>query len=97
VILELFAGSTVEMHGNIRFLVCPSCKARALMTEHFLRQLRSKKPIKCRSCEHGQLRCCILLYDDAEGVGRAFGLLSAFRLAFILCDGGETFACTAHK
>eukprot|EP00884_Botryococcus_braunii_P018026 jgi/Botrbrau1/4907/Bobra.118_1s0020.2 len=59
-------GSTVEMHGNIRFLVCPSCKARALMTEHFLRQLRSKKPIKCRSCEHGQLRCCILLYDDAE-------------------------------
>ncbi len=60
-------GQTVEMHGNINQLVCPSCGVVVMMTPALLRKLRSKKPVPCAKCNCGAIRCRIMLYDDAEG------------------------------
>ena len=61
-------GQTVEMHGNINQLVCPSCGVVVMMTPALLRKLRSKKPVPCTKCNCGAIRCRIMLYDDAEGI-----------------------------
>ncbi|KAL0035673.1 hypothetical protein WJX79_007444 [Trebouxia sp. C0005] len=60
------AGQTVEMHGNINQLVCPSCGVVVMMTPALLRKLRSKKPVPCTKCNCRAIRCRIMLYDDAE-------------------------------
>ncbi|KAL0025490.1 hypothetical protein WJX77_005468 [Trebouxia sp. C0004] len=60
------AGQTVEMHGNINQLVCPSCGVVVMMTPALLRKLRSKKPVPCTKCTCRAIRCRIMLYDDAE-------------------------------
>lgn len=61
------AGLTVEMHGNINQLVCPSCGVVVMMTPALLRKLRSKKAIPCTKCDCQAVRCRIMLYDDGEG------------------------------
>lgn len=61
------AGLTVEMHGNINQLVCPSCGVVVMMTPVLLRKLKSKKAIPCTKCDCEALRCRIMLYDDGEG------------------------------
>lgn len=60
-------GLTVEMHGNINQLVCPSCGVVVMMTPVLLRKLKSKKAIPCTKCDCEALRCRIMLYDDGEG------------------------------
>ncbi|KAL3136423.1 hypothetical protein ABBQ38_005680 [Trebouxia sp. C0009 RCD-2024] len=59
-------GLTVEMHGNINQLVCPSCGVVVMMTPVLLRKLKSKKAIPCTKCDCEALRCRIMLYDDGE-------------------------------
>ena len=64
-------GSTVELHGNVRRLVCRSCGARGALTPHSLRDMREDKPLRCprdnsTSCPPGSARTGILLYDDAD-------------------------------
>ena len=66
-IIVVITGQTVEMHGNINQLVCPSCGVVVMMTPALLRKLRSKKPVPCTKCDCGAIRCRIMLYDDAEG------------------------------
>ena len=61
------AGLTVEMHGNINQLVCPTCGVVVMMTPALLRKLKSKKAIPCTKCDCEALRCRIMLYDDGEG------------------------------
>ena len=63
----LLTGLTVEMHGNINQLVCPSCGVVVMMTPALLRKLRSKKAVPCTKCDCQSIRCRIMLYDDAEG------------------------------
>lgn len=60
-------GLTVEMHGNINQLVCPSCGVVVMMTPALLRKLKSKKAIPCTKCDCAAIRCRIMLYDDGEG------------------------------
>ncbi len=67
IIIVVITGQTVEMHGNINQLVCPSCGVVVMMTPALLRKLRSKKPVPCTKCNCGAIRCRIMLYDDAEG------------------------------
>lgn len=35
------SGVTVEMHGNVRHLVCPECHATRLMTAALAKQVRA--------------------------------------------------------
>ena len=70
-IIAHLAGKTVEMHGNINQLVCPSCGVVVLMTPGLLRKLRSKKAIPCSKCDCQAVRCRIMLYDDAEGTSQS--------------------------
>ena len=68
IVIVVTTGQTVEMHGNINQLVCPSCGVVVMMTPALLRKLRSKKPVPCTKCNCGAIRCRIMLYDDAEGI-----------------------------
>jgi len=67
IVIVIITGQTVEMHGNINQLVCPSCGVVVMMTPALLRKLRSKKPVPCTKCDCEAIRCRIMLYDDAEG------------------------------
>ncbi len=67
IVIVVITGQTVEMHGNINQLVCPSCGVVVMMTPALLRKLRSKKPVPCTKCDCEAIRCRIMLYDDAEG------------------------------
>uniref|UniRef100_A0A7S1XCA0 Deacetylase sirtuin-type domain-containing protein n=1 Tax=Tetraselmis chuii TaxID=63592 RepID=A0A7S1XCA0_9CHLO len=62
------AASTVEMHGNIRQLVCAECQCWAYMDTSKSRQIRRKQVVKCGICGKGEgLRPRVMLYDDDEG------------------------------
>lgn len=61
-------GEVVEMHGNIRQMVCVECHQVQPLTAALLRRLKAKQHIACpASPEHPPMRCRIMLYDDAEG------------------------------
>ncbi|GLI64199.1 hypothetical protein VaNZ11_007381 [Volvox africanus] len=60
-------GSTVEMHGNIRQLVCPTCHAVEPLSRHNINVMRAQQPVPCASCGQDQLRFKVMLYDDGEG------------------------------
>ena len=64
---SLDAGNTVEMHGNIRQLVCPDCRTVTALDEALLKSLKAKTPVPCTSCPCPTVRCRIMLYDDAQG------------------------------
>ncbi|GMH35657.1 hypothetical protein BSKO_03525 [Bryopsis sp. KO-2023] len=58
---------TVEMHGNIRQLVCPECCHVVSLDKVLARQLSLKRLRQCPKCPDGILRFKIMLYDDEEG------------------------------
>ncbi|EFJ51650.1 hypothetical protein VOLCADRAFT_116301 [Volvox carteri f. nagariensis] len=60
-------GSTVEMHGNIRQLVCPTCHAVEPLSRHNISLMRAQQPVPCSACGQDQLRFKVMLYDDDEG------------------------------
>lgn len=60
-------GITVEMHGNIRQLVCPSCHSVEPLSDDSITALKAKEPIRCQKCSEDSLRFKVMLYDDAEG------------------------------
>ena len=65
------AGQTVEMHGNVHYLVCAECKGTAPLTSTLARQLQHKRPVACRACGEGEeMRFKVMLYEDAEGEAR---------------------------
>lgn len=59
-------GITVELHGNIRHLVCPECHHLLEVDESDLVLLRKRKTRQCQQCGKGTLRFKIMLYDDEE-------------------------------
>ena len=64
----VYAGQVVEMHGNIRQMVCVKCHTVKPLTAALLRKLKAKKPIPCASCPgNPTMRCRVMLYDDDEG------------------------------
>jgi len=83
IVIVVTTGQTVEMHGNINQLVCPSCGVVVMMTPALLRKLKSKKPVPCTKCNCGAIRCRIMLYDDAEGTCCCTLLLSFFLLLIL--------------
>ena len=59
-------GATVELHGNVRYLVCPHCGHTLEVDESDLVLLRKHKTRTCHKCDEGTLRFKIMLYDDEE-------------------------------
>lgn len=59
-------GDVVELHGNVKHLVCPSCEHVAEARPGDLALLKKCLPRMCPSCHKGQLRFKIMLYDDHE-------------------------------
>lgn len=57
----------VELHGNIRQLVCPKCGAVEQLTRTAINQMKLRQAIPCKACTEGELRFRIVLYDDDEG------------------------------
>ncbi len=68
------AGVTVEMHGNVHYLVCPQCHATAPMSAALAAQIRARVPVPCTApgCAGGLMRFKVMMYDDGEGRGRPF-------------------------
>lgn len=68
------AGVTVEMHGNVHFLVCPQCHATAPMSASLARRIRGRELVFCTApgCGRGLMRFQVMMYDDGEG-GRGTG------------------------
>ncbi|GFH12855.1 deacetylase sirtuin-type domain-containing protein, partial [Haematococcus lacustris] len=60
-------GSTVEMHGNIRQLVCPACFSVEPLTRQAINTMKEQKAIQCPSCAADELRFKVMLYDDDQG------------------------------
>ena len=62
-------GVTVEMHGNVRRLVCPACHATLPMTAALARALKAQQPVACPSpgCGNAAMRFKVMMYGDAEG------------------------------
>ncbi|GAB4820047.1 hypothetical protein N2152v2_007093 [Parachlorella kessleri] len=60
------AGITVEMHGNVRLLVCTECAATLELNPALVRQLKAQKPVPCHVCQHEALRFKVMMYEDAE-------------------------------
>lgn len=62
------SGVTVEMHGNVRHLVCPECHATRPMTAALAKQIRSKVAVPCGApgCSHDAMRFKVMMYDDGE-------------------------------
>ncbi|KAL4422791.1 hypothetical protein ABPG75_008988 [Micractinium tetrahymenae] len=62
------AGVTVEMHGNVHYLVCPECHAMAPMSAALARQIRGREPVPCAApgCGQGTMRFKVMMYDDGE-------------------------------
>jgi NAD-dependent SIR2 family protein deacetylase len=78
------AGQTLEMHGNIHELVCPSCGNVTEVTPPHLKRMRAKQPLPCR-CGEAHLRMRIMLYNDDEGEGLCLFCVEScvlFRLLF---------------
>ena len=72
-------GSTVELHGSARRVVCRACGARADLSAAALRDMRAGRPLACpaaaassssssssSSCPPGSGRTGVLLYDDPD-------------------------------
>ncbi|PRW33021.1 DHS-like NAD FAD-binding domain-containing [Chlorella sorokiniana] len=62
------SGVTVEMHGNVRHLVCPECHATRPMTAALAKQIRAKVAVPCGAagCSHDAMRFKVMMYDDGE-------------------------------
>ena len=107
-IIVVITGQTVEMHGNINQLVCPSCGVVVMMTPALLRKLRSKKPVPCTKCDCGAIRCRIMLYDDAAGTclckppliffcASVLFFFFFFHSMYCCCTGCRTSSTRSHK
>lgn len=59
-------GVTVEMHGSVRQLVCPSCGHVVPLAAAALEHLKAGRPVACSRCNHTPIRIRVMLYDDAE-------------------------------
>lgn len=60
-------GSTVEMHGNIRQLVCPGCGGVQQLCRAAVNAMKGGEAVRCPSCGQADLRFKVMLYDDGEG------------------------------
>lgn len=62
-------GVTVEMHGNVRHLVCAECHATLPLDAGLAGRLRALQQVPCPApgCGNPALRFKIMMYDDAEG------------------------------
>ena len=60
------AGSTVELHGCVREVVCPDCGRVGPADGAFLASARARTDVPCPDCTAGPLRPRVLLYGDAE-------------------------------
>lgn len=61
-------GTTVELHGNVRDLVCPGCEAVTAATPAAVAALRARRPLPCHACGPAHpLRLRVMLYEDAQG------------------------------
>ncbi|KAL4448891.1 hypothetical protein ABPG77_007608 [Micractinium sp. CCAP 211/92] len=62
------AGVTVEMHGNVHYLVCPQCHATAPMSSALAAQIRARVPVPCTApgCAGSLMRFKVMMYDDGE-------------------------------
>lgn len=62
------SGTTVELHGNVRDLVCPECEAVTPATPADVAALRARRSIPCPACGPAHpLRLRVMLYEDAQG------------------------------
>lgn len=59
-------GVTVEMHGNIRQMVCPSCEGVEPLTRASMAQMKQKEEIPCLRCGEDNMRFRVMLYDDEQ-------------------------------
>lgn len=61
-------GTTVEMHGNIHFLVCVECGYQVKIDPTSLLLLQKEECIPCPECqeERTDLRFKVMMYEDAE-------------------------------
>lgn len=63
------SGSTVEMHGNVHFLVCVDCGGCVPLTQSSAHELRAGGSLPCSSCPAGSeshLRFKVMMYEDAD-------------------------------
>ena len=61
------AGSTIELHGSIKQLVCPDCAGVVALGPPAARALKRRRRVRCLSCPCASMRVRIMLYDDDEG------------------------------
>ncbi|WIA33871.1 hypothetical protein OEZ86_006973 [Tetradesmus obliquus] len=60
-------GITVEMHGNISYVVCPSCHATERLSGPVMATMKAAQPLACTACGQDEMRFKVMLYDDEEG------------------------------
>eukprot|EP00882_Tetradesmus_deserticola_P012542 GHRQ01013295.1.p1 GENE.GHRQ01013295.1~~GHRQ01013295.1.p1 ORF type:complete len:274 (+),score=102.11 GHRQ01013295.1:252-1073(+) len=60
-------GITVEMHGNISYVVCPSCHAVERLSGPVMSTMKACQPVACSSCHEDEMRFKVMLYDDEQG------------------------------
>eukprot|EP01023_Acetabularia_acetabulum_P019828 TRINITY_DN20181_c0_g1_i2.p1 TRINITY_DN20181_c0_g1~~TRINITY_DN20181_c0_g1_i2.p1 ORF type:complete len:403 (-),score=59.78 TRINITY_DN20181_c0_g1_i2:254-1387(-) len=59
-------GNTVEVHGNLRELFCPSCGATTPTNGSHIQTMRRKEQIICKRCYQNTLRFKMVLYEDPD-------------------------------
>lgn len=59
-------GLVVELHGNVHYLVCPSCEYVTEARPGDLNILKRCRPRICPRCQVSELRFKIMLYDDKQ-------------------------------
>lgn len=59
-------GLLVEMHGDIRRVVCMDCKRKAPIGEDQEAAFRACQPARCAYCQSANVRSAIVLYDDPD-------------------------------
>ena len=59
----------MEMHGNVRHLVCAECHGTVEMSAPLARQLKAKQQVPCprEGCGNAAMRFKVMMYEDAEG------------------------------
>lgn len=64
-------GCTVEMHGNVHFMVCTECGTAVPLDHSTAQQLKDCQHVPCATCrgeaeEPNNLRFKVMMYEDAE-------------------------------
>jgi len=59
-------GTTLELHGTAREVVCTGCGHRATASKAVTKQLKDTMPVICESCGGGPVRWRVLLYGEPD-------------------------------